>query len=418
MFACFFPRPRLFLISAILWIAFTVALWHTGADSWGALIGLPPAPAGQTESISAAAIWSKPSLWFYAYYWAVAGLFWLAWQIYSPHRWANWSILGSAFIGFATHINATLVVMGNRWTQPFYNMVQASLEHRSHATLSDYYQQFGVLVEIWMSALAFIVLVNFFASHFIFRWRTALNDHYTSHWMRVRAIEGAAQRIQDDTMRFASVVETIGINITAYVMILIAFLPVLADLSTKVAPLPLLGSLHYGLALAAIAWGVSATAVLLFAGYKLPGLQMRNQRVEAAYRKELVYGEDHAARAQPPTLAMLFADVRKNYFALYRAQLFFNIPRYCFLYLDSIFVLFLLIPTILAGTITFGLFIQIIGAFEAVRRAFEYPASIWPQIVDLIAVYGRLRTFEGAIQGAMPAGRSPLPEDANPVLAI
>jgi peptide/bleomycin uptake transporter len=236
--------------------------------------------------------------------------------------------------------------------------------------------------------------------------------------MRVRAIEGAAQRIQDDTMRFASVVETIGINITAYVMILIAFLPVLADLSTKVAPLPLLGSLHYGLALAAIAWGVSATAVLLFAGYKLPGLQMRNQRVEAAYRKELVYGEDHAARAQPPTLAMLFADVRKNYFALYRAQLFFNIPRYCFLYLDSIFVLFLLIPTILAGTITFGLFIQIIGAFEAVRRAFEYPASIWPQIVDLIAVYGRLRTFEGAIQGAMPAGRSPLPEDGNPVLAI
>jgi peptide/bleomycin uptake transporter len=412
MFACFFPRPRLFLLTAVLWIAFTIALWHVGAERWGGVIGLPPAPAGQPEPISVAAIWSKPSRWFYAYYWTVAVLFWLGWQIYSPHRWATWSILGSAFIGFATHINAALVVMGNRWTQPFYNMVQASLEHRSQATLTDYYQQFSILVEIWMLAMAFVVLVNFFASHFIFRWRTALNDYYTSHWTTVRAIEGAAQRIQDDTMRFAGVVETIGINITANVMILIAFLPVLAELSTK------FGSLHYGLPLAAITWGASATAALLFAGYKLPGLQMRNQRVEAAYRKELVYGEDHAARAAPPALAMLFADVRKNYFALYLNQLFFNVPRFCFIYLDTMFVLFLLIPTILAGTITFGLFIQIIGAFEAVRRAFEYPASIWPQVVDLMAIYGRLRAFESAIQRAMPAEKPPLPEDADPVLAM
>ena len=247
-------------------------------------------------------------------------LFWLAWQIYAPHRWAIWSILGSAFIGFATHINAALVVMGNRWTQPFYNMVQASLEHRSQATLTDYYQQFAILVVIWISAMAFVVLVSFFSSHFIFRWRTALNDYYASRWTRIRAIEGAAQRIQDDTMRFAGVTEAIGINITANVMI--PFLPLLAELSTKVTFLPLFGSVRYGLTLAAITWGLSAMAVLFVAGFKLPSLQMRNQRVEAAYRKELVYGEDHAARAQPPVLAMLFADVRKNYFALYLNQLF------------------------------------------------------------------------------------------------
>ena len=62
MFTCFFPRPRLFLISAILWIAFTVTLWHTGRTDGGALISLPAAPAGQPEVISAAVIWSKPSL--------------------------------------------------------------------------------------------------------------------------------------------------------------------------------------------------------------------------------------------------------------------------------------------------------------------------------------------------------------------
>lgn len=412
MFTCFFPRPRLFLVTAILWIAFAVTLWYAGAERWGAIIGLPPAPAGQPEVISAAVLWSKPSLWFYAYYWAASGLFWLAWQLYSPHPWANWSILGPAFIGFATHINAALVVTGNRWTQPFYNMVQASLEHRSNATLADYYHQFSIIIEIWLSAMVFVVAVNFFASHFIFRWRAALNDYYMSQWTRIRFIEGASQRIQEDTRGFAGLMESIAINMVAQVMILIAFLPVLATLSAKVTSLPLFGSLRYGLPVAAIVWGVSATAVLFLAGLKLPGLQMRNQRVEAAYRKELVYGEDDAARAHVPTLTILFANVRKNYFTLYFNQLLFNVPRFVYIYLDGTVVLFLLIPTILAGAITFGVFIQIIGAFEAVRRAFEYPASIWPQVVELMAVYGRLRTFESAIQRSAPTETLPLPEPA------
>jgi peptide/bleomycin uptake transporter len=35
---------------------------------------------------------------------------------------------------------------------------------------------------------------------------------------------------------------------------------------------------------------------LLAVGIKLPGLEFKNQRVEAAYRKELVYGEDDEPR--------------------------------------------------------------------------------------------------------------------------
>lgn len=50
------------------------------------------------------------------------------------------------------------------------------------------------------------------------------------------------------------------------------------------------------------------------AGRYLPGLYFRNQRVDAAYRKELVYGEDDPMRTQPPTLGALFTRVRRNYF--------------------------------------------------------------------------------------------------------
>ena len=44
------------------------------------------------------------------------------------------------------------------------------------------------------------------------------------------------------------------------------------------------------------------TGVLALIGIRLPGIEFFNQRVEAAYRKELVIGEDDAARADPPTV--------------------------------------------------------------------------------------------------------------------
>ena len=63
-------------------------------------------------------------------------------------------------------------------------------------------------------------------------------------------------------------------------------------------------------------------------GIKLPGLEFRNQRVEAAFRKELVYGEDDETRATPPTIKELFSNVRRNYFRLYFHYMYFQrLPR-------------------------------------------------------------------------------------------
>ena len=112
---------------------------------------------------------------------------------------------------------------------------------------------------------------------------------------------------------------------------------------------------------------------LAVVGIKLPGLEFRNQRVEAAYRKELVYGEDHADRAQPPTVAELFANVRKNYFRLYFHYLYFNIARYFLsLQTDNLFSLLVLIPSIVAGEDDAGYPQQISNVFDQVRSSFQY----------------------------------------------
>jgi peptide/bleomycin uptake transporter len=139
---------------------------------------------------------------------------------------------------------------------------------------------------------------------------------------------------------------------------------------------------------------VFGTVLLALAGIRLPGLEFRNQRVEAAYRKELVFGEDHHDRAQPPTLALLFRDVRTSYFRLYINFLYFNVARYGYLQASVLVPYVALAPSIVAGGLTLGAMQQIIRAFGRVESSFQYLVRSWPTIVELISIYKRLRAFE------------------------
>ena len=141
------------------------------------------------------------------------------------------------------------------------------------------------------------------------------------------------------------------------------------------------------------------TGMLAVVGIKLPGLEFKNQRVEAAYRKELVYGEDDETRATPPTVRELFSAVRRNYFRLYFHYMYFNIARILYLQVDNVFGLFLLFPSIVAGTITLGLMTQITNVFGQVRGSFQYLINSWTTLVELMSIYKRLRSFERELDG-------------------
>ena len=133
---------------------------------------------------------------------------------------------------------------------------------------------------------------------------------------------------------------------------------------------------------------------MIIAGIKLPGLEFKNQRVEAAFRKELVLGEDDENRAEPIALRELFANVRKNYFRIYLHYTYFNLFRNFYFQLNNLFAYVLLIPTIAAGAITLGLMNQIIRAFSEVTSSFQYLVRSWSTIIDLISVFKRLQAFE------------------------
>jgi peptide/bleomycin uptake transporter len=308
--------------------------------------------------------------------------------------------VGSALILFATYFQVQVSVAINSWFGPFYDLIQAALAKTRPVTLPEFYGHLSTFASIALIAVIVGVLTRFFVSHYIFRWRTAMNDFYIANWPRLRTIEGASQRVQEDTMRFATITEGLGVNLISAILTLVAFLPVLVKLSSNITELPLVGALPYPLVFAAIIWAIFGTGTLALIGIRLPGIEFFNQRVEAAYRKELVLGEDVPARADPPTLNELFTNIRRNYFRLYLNFLYFNVGRIVYLQIDAVFAYILLGPTIVAGNITLGTMTQITRAFGQVSHSFQYLVNSWSTIVDLLSVYNRLRAFEATIAGA------------------
>ncbi len=404
MFVSFFPRPKLFFGSAAVWSLAAIFFWFFGGDRLGGLIGLPAAASDAPPIVGISVFWSTPFLWFYVYFALLVALFYGFWAWFSPHPWQNWSILVTAVILFLIYFNVQVSVAVNNWYGPFFDYVQGLMSGTTQSTAAEFYR--GQASFAWLALIGMNVsVVNaFIVSHWIFRWRTAINNYFMAHWTELRHIEGASQRIQEDTMRFSTIMEDLGSTFVQSIMTLIAFLPVLIQLQTHITELPIIGEVKQPLVVAAIAWCVFGTLSVMLAGYKLPGLQFRNQRVEAAYRKELVYGEDHEDRAQPATTAELFENVRRNYFRLYFHYIYFNVVRYTYLQADNIFSFIILGPSLVAHKITFGTLNQISNAFGRVTGSFQFLLNSWSTIVELQSVHKRLRAFEATIHD------EPLPE--------
>jgi peptide/bleomycin uptake transporter len=410
MFHSFFPKPRLFLITGILWTALAMAIWYLGIGdlghrlSLGGLFGFghpAPLPAGADDAAKAAfeaAETTANDVWLYQYMIVAGAVFAAIWWRIAPHRWFRWSVVVTLIILFVVWFQVQLDVMINNWFGTFYDSIQKALAAPNTVTLPDYYAQLVTFLSIAMVSITVAVLNQFVVSHYIFRWRTAMNDYYVANWDRLRRIEGASQRIQEDTMRFASTMQSLGVSLIDSVMTLIAFLPILWGLSRFVHVLPVVGEIPQALVIVAVTWAALGTGLLALAGIRLPGLEFRNQRVEAAYRKELVIGEDHAARAQPPTLSELFANVRANYFRLYLNYLYFNVARYCYLQAGVLVPYVALAPTIVAAGFTLGVMQQILRAFGRVESSFQYLVNSWSTIVELISIYKRLKAFEATLQ--------------------
>ena len=223
-------------------------------------------------------------------------------------------------------------------------------------------------------------------------------EWYHSVYDKARKIEGASQRVQEDTIKFTRIMEGLGTSLIESIMILIQFIPILFGLSVGI-PIFFFGEWEYGLIVGALIWTIGGTVFLILLGFilRLVGIEYDLQKQEAAYRKILVIAEDDG-NIRPKRIDELFDDVRKIHYLSYLRYLYFNIGRIAYLQANVLSAYVFLAPAIVAGVVTLGVMQQIIRAFGRVEGSLQYLFRAWPTIIELASVYKRLREFENKIE--------------------
>ena len=131
MFHSFFPNPRVFFPSFLIWSAFTMLLWHVaGASEWGGIVGLPP-EEGANQVANLRFFYTNNILWYYIYYALCVFAFTLFWFKMAPHKWQWWSVLGSAFIIFSVGYSVQVSVALNNWRGPFFDKVNQAINEKN-----------------------------------------------------------------------------------------------------------------------------------------------------------------------------------------------------------------------------------------------------------------------------------------------
>ncbi|MEC8553086.1 MAG: SbmA/BacA-like family transporter, partial [Pseudomonadota bacterium] len=134
-------------------------------------------------------------------------------RFFTTAKWAMWAYIGSFVILGALWVQVQIDVKINEWFGEFYDMIQKALGEPNAVTMAEYVGgllSFGKLAGM---AITLGLATSFLTSHFLFRWRTAMVEWYHEVYDRARTIEGAAQRVQEDTIKFSRIVESLGTSL-------------------------------------------------------------------------------------------------------------------------------------------------------------------------------------------------------------
>jgi len=315
-----------------------------------------------------------------------------------------------AWLGLVIAVGHVLVGVGikvllNSFFRSFYNVLQhAGDSNLTTVELLHGQAEVDSQLKYFCAIAAVSAIVHptaaWIRSNWTLRWRLVLVRSYLHNFSdRSLSVEGSSQRIQEDTHRFTKGVDLFLLVLLDALLTLILFLPVLVDLGRQVqchhAAFCLMDDGWLG-GIALTSATVAMAGALVF-GRKLVGLEVNNQRVEAAFRKKLVQVEIGTER----TNSFCLAGLKTNYERLYTNFLLLN----GFLSaLDQVNVIlpYLLFAKLLFATdpdtrILLGLLVQLSNSFDRVFGSLSVVSANWPQVVEFQSVFRRLRQFEASL---------------------
>ena len=271
-------------------------------------------------------------------------------------------------------------------------------------------QQLYTFGRLALAAAILHPVARFVQSHVAFAWRCELIRSYTRRWETTSdVIEGASQRIHEDTQRFAGGMELAASVLLDAALALAVFTPRLLEIGHEVPPPGYTDPGQHGgwLLLLAVALSVGGLLVSLVVAGRLVDLELENQRVEARFRKGLVLWESGA----PPDsdtcadgvvfdwmqqTANVVCDLRTNYHRLFRHFFYFNTWVGVFEQAVVILPYVLVAPRLFDARrpVTLGLIVELARVFDKVFSALSVPMRNWAHVNNFRSTIRRLYEFE------------------------
>ena len=123
-------------------------------------------------------------------------------------KWWLWSWLGSIIILGSLWVQVKIDVKINEWFGVFYDMIQKALATPNAITIGEYFDSLFSFITLAGIYVGLYVVISYFTAHYLFRWRTAMVEWYHSVYEKARTIEGASQRVQEDTIKLTRIKES------------------------------------------------------------------------------------------------------------------------------------------------------------------------------------------------------------------
>jgi len=310
-------------------------------------------------------------------------------SFFKSKKWAAWAWGGLAALLTSVYTQVEITVYINEWYKGFYNLMQEG------GDVSLFWEQIIAFCWLAFPYIGVAAITNWFTRVYALRWREAMTFSYIPRWLETeKEIEGSSQRIQEDCFKWADTIQNLGLQLVRAILTLMAFIPVLWHLSKDIE-IPYLSNLPGCLVWLALIVSGGGMFISWFVGYFLPKLEYNNQVTEAAFRKELVLGEDDKVNyCSAKELVSLFTGIRLNHQRLYMHYGYFDIWVYLFDQFMSIAPYLIAGPMVVTKVISLGALIQISNAFSKVQGSMSLFIHNWTTITSARSVFKRLREFE------------------------
>jgi putative ATP-binding cassette transporter len=338
------------------------------------------------------------------------------WRIAAPYfrsedKWAGWTLLAAVIAIELAVVGINVLI--TLWNARFYN----ALQDRNWDAFVSEIIFFCVLATIFIVLAIYQLYLNQWLQ---IRWRRWMTAQYLGDWLhranhyRMQlqgdAADNPDQRMTDDVKLFVDRTLNIGLGLLNSIVTLASYIVMLWGLSNA-APLHLFGQ-EYAipgyLVWVALIYSVLGTVLTHLIGWRLVGIDYRQQQYEADFRFNLIRVREnseqiallHGEAAERERLLVRFGRVVENWLAIMNRTKKITAFTASYNQASVIFPYVLVAPAYFAGKIQLGGMMQTASAFSNVQGALSFFISIYRSLAEWQAVVNRLDGFEAGIAAA------------------